>query len=60
MLKSRDHHCQGGEKYGVCSYSEMQRGLQKQQEEQGNAPAQYSGKIDKIGRFELVFTVFCG
>ena len=34
MLKSRDYHCQGGEKYGVCSYSEMQRGLQKQQEEQ--------------------------
>ena len=29
-------------------------------ERHGNTPAQYSGKMDKHGRFELVFTVFCG
>ena len=34
--------------------------LQVPREKQGNTPAQYVGKIDKNGRFELVLKVFCG
>ena len=26
----------------------------------GNTPSQYSGKVDQSGRFDLLFTVFCG